>query len=105
MNKEKFRPVKYNHKASMAKELKNDEFKTAYDALNTEFMIFEVMLKARKRAKMTQEEVAEKMHTSRATVARIESCSAVKHSPSINTLKRYAAAVGCKLEINLIPAK
>ena len=64
------------------------------------------MLQVRKRAGLTQEKIAKQMHTTTSVVSRLESFpepTKSQHSPSINTLKRYAAAVGCVLEIKLVP--
>jgi transcriptional regulator with XRE-family HTH domain len=48
--------------------------------------------------------VAARMGTKPPAVARIEAGGgSKKHSPSIATLRRYAAAVGCKLKIELVP--
>ena len=60
------------------------------------------MLEARKRAGLTQEQVAEKMGTKATAIARLESASS-KHSPKVETLRKYAEAVGCRLNIELIP--
>jgi transcriptional regulator with XRE-family HTH domain len=43
------------------------------------------------------------MGTTKSAVSRLE--SAGKHAPSIATLKKYAHAVGCDLQIKLIPKK
>jgi transcriptional regulator with XRE-family HTH domain len=43
------------------------------------------------------------MGTSKSTVSRLE--SAGKHAPSLSSMKRYAEAVGCKIEIKLIPQR
>jgi transcriptional regulator with XRE-family HTH domain len=52
---------------------------------------------------MSQAEVAERMGTKPPAVARLESSLiSGKHSPSIATLKKYAKAVGCRLEIKLV---
>ncbi len=60
------------------------------------------MLRARQRAGLTQEEVALHMGTKAPAVARLESAALPsKHSPSVNTLRKYARAVGCKLELRL----
>ncbi|NJN38505.1 MAG: helix-turn-helix transcriptional regulator, partial [Acaryochloridaceae cyanobacterium CSU_3_4] len=59
------------------------------------------MLAARSRAGLTQEVVARRMGTTKSAVSRLE--SAGQHSPSIASLKKYAAAVGCTLKIELIP--
>lgn len=89
----------------MVAEWMNDpKFKAEYDALDEEFTLLDEVLKARKRAGLTQAEIAARMGTKAPAVARIESGGGSKrHSPSIATLRRYAAAVGCKLKIELVP--
>ncbi|MBF0260739.1 MAG: helix-turn-helix transcriptional regulator [Magnetococcales bacterium] len=53
---------------------------------------------------MTQGQVAERMGSSTPSVARLKSGGGrARHSPSIATLRRYAEAVGCRLEIRLVP--
>jgi DNA-binding XRE family transcriptional regulator len=80
------------------------EFKASYDELETEFVLLRELLLARQRAGLTQAEVAEKMGTKPPAVTRLEtSLSDNRHSPSIATLKKYAEAVGCKLEVHLVP--
>ncbi len=82
------------------------DFKAAYDELETEFALLRELLIARQRSGMTQAEVAEKMGTKPPAVTRLEtSLSDQKHSPSIATLKKYAEAVGCRLEVHLVPTK
>jgi len=49
---------------------------------------------------LTQESIAQKIGTAKSAVSRLE--SAVKHIPSITTLRKYAEAVGCELEIKLV---
>jgi transcriptional regulator with XRE-family HTH domain len=65
-------------------------------------MLFDELLKARKAAGLTQAEIAERMGTKTPAIARLESGGGSnKHSPSIATLRKYAEAVGCDLEIKL----
>ncbi|MEW6217030.1 MAG: helix-turn-helix transcriptional regulator, partial [Candidatus Bipolaricaulota bacterium] len=59
------------------------------------------LLAARTRAGVTQQEVAAAMGTTRSAVSRLESPG--KHSPSVKTLIKYARAVGCDIEIGLVP--
>lgn len=67
----------------------------AYDALAAEFTLLRQMLQARADAGLTQEQVAARMGTKGPAIARLESSlSSGKHSPSLATLRRYAAAVG-----------
>lgn len=89
------------HDEMVAKMLADPKVKAEYDALEDEFNLLHQMLAARAAAGMSQEDVARKMGTKQSAVARIE--CAGKHSPSLNTLRRYAKAVGCSLEVKMIP--
>jgi len=71
--------------------------------LELEYQIVDQLLKARARAGLTQDAVAEKMDTTKSAISRLE--GAGKHSPSIGTLRRYAQAVGCELQVRLVPEK
>jgi DNA-binding XRE family transcriptional regulator len=99
----KFKPVRHDHEAFVAKASKRKGFVEAYDALALEYQLANQMLKARSRAGLTQDAVAERMGTTKSAVSRLE--SAAKHAPSIATLKRYANAVGCELQVRLVPQK
>ncbi len=65
--------------------------------------LFTVLLAARQQSGMTQEAVALKIGTSKSAISRLESGN--KHTPSVATLRKYADAVGCELEIKLTPKK
>ena len=99
----KHKPVPHDHKAFLRKAKKRRGFQAAYDALAVESAIANQMLAARSRAGLTQEAVATRMGTSKSTVSRLE--SAGKHTPSLSSIKRYAEAVGCKIELRLVPEK
>ncbi len=100
----KFKPVAYDPKSYAAKRRKADPpFAMAYDALEDEFAALAALLKARAAAGLTQAEVASRMGVSQPVVARIEASLGKKsHSPSLNTLRRYADACGMKLVIQLV---
>ncbi len=91
----------------MVKEWKREpEFKAAYDELEMEFTLLRELLLARQRAGLTQADVAQKMGTKPPAVTRLETTlSDNRHSPTIATLKKYARAVGCKLEVHLVPSE
>lgn len=99
----KFKPVRHDHKEFLAKAGKRKGFAKEYEALALEYQLASQMLKARSRAGLTQDAVAEKMGTTKSAISRLE--SAGKHAPSLTTLKRYAEAVGCDLQIRLVPQK
>ena len=97
----KFEPVRHDHKAFLDKAAKRRGFTGAYNALEVEYALAHEMLSARKRAGLTQEAVAVSMGTTKSAVSRLEAAS--RHVPSVASLKKYAAAVGCRLRIELVP--
>ena len=100
----KFSPVAFDPKGYAVKRRKADpKFAKAYDALDDEFAALAALLKARSAAGLTQAEVASRMGVSQPVVARIEASLGKKdHSPSLNTLRRYADACGMKLVIQMV---
>jgi transcriptional regulator with XRE-family HTH domain len=97
----KYKPTPHDHEAFLKKARKREGFSEAYDNLEEEYTLVREMLTARSRSGLTQEAVAELMGTTKSAVSRLE--SAGRHAPSITTLKKYARAVGCDLQIKLVP--
>ncbi|MFZ5537818.1 MAG: helix-turn-helix transcriptional regulator [Pseudomonadota bacterium] len=81
-----------------AKLLEHPEVKATYDALEPEYAIARELIAARARAGLTQAQLAERMHTTQSTIARLESG---KSMPSLRTLARYAEATGSRAVIRL----
>jgi transcriptional regulator with XRE-family HTH domain len=95
-----------NHTVLKKKALSKSGVKAAYEALGPEFDLLRQILKARTKAGLSQADVAERMGTHAPAIARLESTlSNGKHSPSVHTLKSYARAVGCELQIKLVHGK
>jgi DNA-binding XRE family transcriptional regulator len=105
MNKKNKRvPARKTHLEMIAEWMNDPAFKAEYDALEGEYQLLREMLQARKRLGLTQADVAKRMGTQAPAIARLETSDiSDKHSPSVNTLRKYAHAVGCKLEIHLKP--
>jgi DNA-binding XRE family transcriptional regulator len=100
----KYNPVSYNPQKMLDDDLKDPEFQKAYKALEDEFSTLDALLTARRQAGMTQEQVASRMGVSQPSLARVEaSLGSHRHSPSLEMLRKYAAAVNCRLEIKLVP--
>ena len=99
----KYTPVPHNQKAFLANARARKGFSRAYNALALEYQVAGQMLKARSRAGLTQDAVAARMGTTKSAISRLESAS--KHAPSLATLKRYARAVGCELQVRLVRTK
>ncbi len=97
----KYKPVFHDHEAFVKKASKRKGFRKAYEDLEEEYRLTREMLAARSTFGLTQEAVTELMGTTKSAVSRLE--AAGKHAPSLTTLKKYARAVGCRLEIKLVP--
>jgi transcriptional regulator with XRE-family HTH domain len=84
--------------------LARPEVRREYEGLKEEFEILDEILKARAEAGLTQAELAVRIGTTQSAVARLETAMG-KHSPSIGTLKRYASALGYRLQVRLAKEK
>lgn len=68
-----------------------------------ELVLLDVLLAARDASGLTQAQIAERMGTKPPAISRLlASLASDKHSPSVATLRKYAAACGKKLEIRLV---
>ena len=87
-----------------AKALQDPAVRAEYERLEREEMpMLDTILKARAEAGLTQAQVAERMGTKAPAVARLEaSLVSGKHSPSLATLKKYAAALGRRVEVRFV---
>jgi|APCry1669189844_1035258.scaffolds.fasta_scaffold151082_1 predicted transcriptional regulator len=87
------------------KALKSPAVLAEYEQFKLEYELAEQLKSMRLKMHFSQEVVAQKMHSSKSAVSRLEAAKGgLKHSPSISTLKRYADAIGCILEIKLKPS-
>jgi predicted transcriptional regulator len=82
------------------KWLKDSKYRHAYEALEEEFSLVAALIEARTRAGLTQEQVAHRMKTTQAVIARLEGGGS---RPSTRTLERYAEATGSRLRIIFEP--
>lgn len=91
-----------NHKQLKEKALSKKDVKKEYDELSVEFGLLRQLLAARKKAGLTQADIAERMGTKATAITRLEtSLASGLHSPSISTLEKYAQALNCSLSIKL----
>jgi ribosome-binding protein aMBF1 (putative translation factor) len=71
-----------------------------FKSLEDEFALAQLFISARGAAGLTQQKLAEKMKTSQAYIARLESG---REKPSTRTLNRFAKATGHKVVIEFEP--
>lgn len=84
------------------KALANSEVKKEYDALSPVYKLRKQLIALRTKAGLTQEELAEKLHTKKSNISRLENVNSLS-SPKLSTIEQYADAVGYKVEINFLP--
>lgn len=82
--------------------MKDPRYRREYEALREEFSLVAALIEARTRAGLTQEQVAQRMKTTQAVIARLEGGGS---KPSTRTLERYAAATGSRLKIIFEPER
>jgi transcriptional regulator with XRE-family HTH domain len=82
--------------------MKEPDYRREYDLLEEEFALAAAVAKARRRAGLSQAELARRMKTTQSTVARLESG---RGRPSTRTLTRFAKATGHRLKISFEPMR
>jgi len=95
-----YKPFPHDRAEFLRAASKRDGFDAAYSALEEQYLIARTLVPARVRAGLTQAEVAQRMGTSVSAVSRLEA-AVDRSSPSLSTLRKYAAAVGCDLKLQL----
>jgi DNA-binding XRE family transcriptional regulator len=102
MAEQSYRPVAHDHDEFLARAMRRKGFAEANAERADEYKLVRELLAARAQAGLTQEQVAACMGTTKSAVSRLEGLG--KHSPSVETLKKYARAVGCEVEVRLVPS-
>jgi len=90
--------IKDLHKAWM----KDPDYRREYNLLEDEFALAAAVAKARRRAGLSQAEIARRMKTTQSTIARLESG---RGKPSTRTLTRFAKVTGHRLKISFEPIR
>ena len=67
--------------------------------MDADYQVIGEMIRARSEAGPTQEALAERMGTTQSAIARLEGGGM---SPSVETLRRYAAGVGKRLRVEFV---
>ena len=84
----------------LSEEMKNDEFRKEYEAIQPELDVIRAMVDARNSVNMTQKELSERTGISQADISQIENGT---RNPSLNLLKRLAEGMGMTLKIEFVP--
>jgi transcriptional regulator with XRE-family HTH domain len=75
-----------------------------YKALSSAYTLRKKLIALRQKAGLTQEQVADVLHTKKSNISRLENANSV-NSPKLSTIEQYADAIGYDIEIKFIPKK
>lgn len=84
----------------LAEQMKDEEFKKEYEALEPEFAIIQAIIDARTKSGVTQKELSERTGIAQSDISKLENGNA---NPSLRTLQRLASGMGYKLRLEFIP--
>ena len=84
------------------KAFEKPKVKEQYQELELAYTLRKKLIALRQIAGLTQEEVAEKLNTSKSNISRLESVYS-NISPKLSTIKDYAEAIGYKVRIDFVP--
>lgn len=82
----------------LKEELKDSEIKEEYENLREEFELASKIIELRKKAGLTQEELAKKIHTSQPSIARLESGN--YRNVSLSFLRKVGNALGVEPHVD-----
>jgi len=85
-------------KSIFDKKMENPKFKAVYNEISAKMSIGEQIAELRHKARMSQLELAKKVHTSRTAIARYESGDYDKYN--VGTLNKIARALHKNLKIS-----
>lgn len=78
--------------------MEDSKYRKEFESQEEEFTIARELIKARLRAGLTQQQLAERMGTKQSVIARME---AGRPLPSLRSLQKYAQATRSKIRISL----
>ena len=86
------------------KALSKDAVNKEYKSLSPAYALRKKLIALRQKAGLTQEQIAEVLHTKKSNISRLENANSI-NSPKISTIEQYAEAVGYDIEIKFTPKR
>lgn len=86
-------------KEYIAEQMRNPEFRKAWEDLEPEFQVLKAMIKAREKTGISQAELARRVGTKQSVISRLERGAFSK--ATLETIKKMADALNMRLEIKL----
>jgi len=87
----------YTFEDDLKRSLKDPAFRKAWADTEAEYLVSKAIIEKRLAKKLSQRDLARRARTSQAAISRVESMNG---NPSLDFLKRIAAALGTNLRIS-----
>ncbi|MGB9888010.1 MAG: helix-turn-helix transcriptional regulator [Moorellales bacterium] len=87
-----------DYRDALREELKDPDFKAAWEEFDLEYQVADLLVKLRAEAGLSQEELARRVGTTQSAIARMESGKVV---PRLESLAKIARACGKRLELSI----
>ena len=84
----------------LKEEMKDPEFRKGFEAAEAQWHAAKSIVAARKKAKLTQTELAKRIKTDQKAIWRLESG---RQNATIGMLSKIAKATNCDLRVELLP--
>jgi len=84
----------YTFEDDLKKRLKNPAFRKAWEESEPNYLLAKQLIEKRLQRKISQRDLAKKLHTSQAAVSRLETMTA---NPSLSFLKKLARVLDVRL--------
>ena len=84
------------------KALADSKVREEYEQLELACELRKKLIALRKEAGLTQEELADMLHTQKSNISRLENVNSPT-SPKLSTIEDYAKAIGYKVKISFEP--
>ena len=89
-----------NFEKDLQDRLKNEEFRKEYAALESEYIIIQAIIDARKKLHLTQKQLSERTGINQADISKIETGD---HNPTLKMLNRLAEGMNMTLKLAFEP--
>lgn len=90
------------HKEFFQEQMRDPEFAKECAASEQEFELLKEAIDLRMKQNLSQKDIADRMGVPRSVVCRLENDLVSGRTPSLAMLKRYAEALGKKMELRLV---
>lgn len=91
--------MKTNYEKDLENRLKNEDFRKEYEALESEYIIIQAIIDARRKMHLTQKQLSERTGINQADISKIETGVS---NPTLRMLNRLAEGMDMTLKLTFM---